>query len=85
MCISLRKWLFKVRNKANRVFIVYFEQVFETKYSRIVKFFKGCLPQILLSLLMNTLSHLSSEVFAFWGIVLKFHLKRCFIYNGDSV
>ena len=34
--------------------------LFETKYSRMVevKFFKGCLPQILLVPFLNTLSHL---------------------------
>ena len=50
----------------------YFQDLvtFETKYSRMdqVKFFKGCLPQILLGPFLNTLSHLflNHLFFGFW-------------------
>ena len=54
------------------------ERVFGTKYSRMdqVKFFKGCLPQVLLGPFLNTLSHLlfdmNSEKSAYYCFTVKF-------------
>ena len=72
--------LYNCNQRPSKNFHSYYSNLWDKVFKSRLKKFKSCLPQDLLSPLLNTLSHMVKELLLVWskkhGIILKVQLKN---------